>query len=114
MRSAKGGLKVVERFLVREIQYRESQSHLRAFRAEKIVCAGTKIKKVTWCDAGRIMVIVRCAIAWDTDAQHAAIGLAAGRNRLCWGRERAAAEETDLRLLVCRESQRRKEIRNCS
>src|SRR5437764_53745 len=100
--TAEGGQEVIERRLVGQVNHSEAQCYARVLGAEQVVRPCAQVKEMTRCDARRIRVIVLRPVRRNPHAQRAAIRRCTGRNRRCQRGERVAAEEADLRLLVCR------------
>src|ERR1700681_1850147 len=67
---------------------------------------------MTWCDARRICIIIRLAVRWNYHAQGAAIRRAARQDWRGWRREGAAAEQSDLGLLIRSQRERGIEVRD--
>src|SRR5256714_10781075 len=105
VRAAECGEEVVERLLVRQVDGREPKRHLRVLCAQEVVGSGAQVEEVARGDARRVRVVVLRPVRGNPHAQRATVGRGARRYRLSRRGEDAAAEQTDLRLLIRREGQ---------
>ena len=110
MRPAERRKKVVEGYLVRDVDGGKPQSQFLAIRAEQIIRPDTEIKEVARSDSRRIGVVVLSAISRNAYPQRPSIRRTAHKNGLRRRGKGTAAEQTDLRLLVRRKIQGRSEV----
>ncbi len=111
MRAAKSRKKVIKRDFVRNVYRGEPQRHFLALCAEQVVGADAEVEQVARCDSRRIRIVVRSTVCRNTHAQGTAIRRGARQDWGCWCRESAAAEQSDLCLLVRGEAQRGGKVR---
>src|SRR2546423_3633747 len=112
VRAAEGREEVVERLLVRQVDGREAERHLRVLCAQEVVGSGAQVEEVARGDARRVRVVVLCPVRGNPHAQSAARRRSARSYRLSRRGEDAAAEQSDLRLLIRREGQSGGEVWN--
>ena len=93
-------LEVVESVLISQVDDRESQRDLCAFRSEEIVGTGTEIKKVSRSNSWWVCIVICSAIGRNSHTQGSPVCVGARHNRLCWGCENAATEKANLSLLI--------------
>src|SRR5262249_42842731 len=86
VRSAERRQEVVERFLVRQVDHRESQAPLVAIAAEQVVVADADIEQMSWRDAWRILVVVLGTVGRNLDSRRAV--RSAGRASSQWRADR--------------------------
>ena len=58
MRAAKGGQKVIERIIVREVDYRDLCTPFVFIAMEDVVMPDGEIEEMTRCNPGRIVIVV--------------------------------------------------------
>jgi|SRR5437667_6085518 len=92
VRAAERRKEIVQRDLVREVDSRESQSHLRVFRAKQIVGAHAKVEQATRRDARWIGVVILSAVRRNSNSEGATVRRSAGRYGRPRRGESAAAE----------------------
>src|ERR1700694_2742602 len=100
MCAAKGREEVIQSDLIENVNAGEPQGQLFVLSTKQVVGADTEIEEMTRSNPRRIGVVVLGAIGRNTHAQSAAICGSASENRRCPRSKGAAAEQTDLRLLV--------------
>ena len=95
---------VIKRILVGEVQNGEAHRQLGSISAQQIVSSGTQIKKMSRRDTRWIRVIVFRSVRRNAHAQRAPVARVAYRYGVGERRKGAATEESDLLLLIRRES----------
>ena len=68
MRATECRLKVIQRFLIRQVENREPERHLCMFSAKQIVCSSAEVEQVTRRDARRVRVVILGTISRDANA----------------------------------------------
>lgn len=59
-------LKIIERYLIRQVKHRKSERHFCMLRAQQVVRSRTEVKQVTRCYARRIAVVIFSSVSRNT------------------------------------------------
>ena len=108
MGAAERGQEVVERFFVGQVQHAQPKPNLRAIAAKEIVGPHAEVEKVARRDAWWIRHIVSRTLGWNPQSGRSVVH----RCAICSGQrpveagDLGAAEESDRRLLICRQVER--------